>query len=123
MGIIGSIRKHSWIAVAIVGIAIIAFIIGDLTKRSGGADVDMAEVNGVSLNRIQFENMINREEAKIRLYAQDPSLSFNSEMEKVLRDSLWANFVDETVIDEQTKKLGLMAPVRYAVLSTWRNLA
>ncbi len=108
MGIIGSIRKHSWIAVAIVGIAIIAFIIGDLTKRSGGADVDMAEVNGVSLNRIQFENMINREEAKIRLYAQDPSLSFNSEMEKVLRDSLWANFVDETVIDEQTKKLGLM---------------
>ena len=108
MGIIGSIRKHSWIAVAIVGIAIIAFIIGDLTKRNSGADLGMAEVNGVTLNRIQFENMINREEAKIRLYAQDPSLSFNSEMEKALRDSLWANFVDETVINEQLKKLGLV---------------
>ena len=34
MGIIGSIRKHSWIAVAIVGIAIIAFILGDLTKNN-----------------------------------------------------------------------------------------
>ena len=33
MGIIGNIRKHSWIAVLVVGIAIIAFIIGDLTKN------------------------------------------------------------------------------------------
>ena len=31
MGIIGSIRKHSWIAVVVVGGAIIAFIIGILT--------------------------------------------------------------------------------------------
>jgi len=33
MGIIGNIRKHSWIAVLIVGIAIVCFIIGDLTKN------------------------------------------------------------------------------------------
>ena len=107
MGIIGSIRKHSWIAVAIVGIAIIAFIIGDFTKRSNGADMDVAEVNGVALNRIQFENMINQEEARVRLYAQNPTMTFTSEMEKAIRDSLWTNFVDETVIGEQMKKLGL----------------
>ena len=32
MGIIGSIRKHSWIAVLVVGVAIVAFIIGDIKK-------------------------------------------------------------------------------------------
>ena len=33
MGIIGSIRKHSWVAVALVGIAIVAFIFQDLSKN------------------------------------------------------------------------------------------
>ena len=31
---IGTIRKHSWIAVALVGFAIVCFIIGDLTKNN-----------------------------------------------------------------------------------------
>lgn len=48
MAIIGSIRKHSWIAVAIVGIAILAFILGDLTKNRGGIP-DMGKVNATTM--------------------------------------------------------------------------
>ena len=110
MGIIGSIRKHSWIAVTIVGIAIIAFIIGDLAKRSGGKDTDMAEVNGETLKRSQFEKMFEQEAnynkmVKAYIYEQDPTLT--SEEERALRDSIWANYLDEMVVGEQLEKLGL----------------
>lgn len=110
MGIIGSIRKHSGIAVTVVGLAIVIFIVtgNDSVLNWFKSDKNnIAEVEGVALDRMQFANMIDQEEAKIRFYAQDPSMSFNSEMEKVLRDSLWTNFVDGIVVGEQLKKLGL----------------
>ena len=110
MGIIGSIRKHSGIAVTVVGLAIVIFIVtgNDSVLNWFKSDKNViAEVDGVSLDRMQFADMIDQEEAKIRFFAQDPSLTFNSDTEKALRDSLWANFVDEIVIGEQLKKLGL----------------
>lgn len=110
MGIIGSIRKHSWIAVAIVGIAIIAFIVGDFTKRNGGNNEELAEVNGETLNHIQFNNMIQQEE-NIRLMIKeamgDPNPKLTPDEEKYIRDSIWANYMDDIVIGEQLKKLGL----------------
>ena len=57
MGIIGSIRKHSWIAVAIVGIAIIAFIIGDLTKNNRSIP-DVGKVNGQVMTRQHFDELV-----------------------------------------------------------------
>lgn len=109
MGIIGSIRKHSWIAVTIVGIAIIAFIIGDLTKRGGGKDTVVAEVNGETLKRSQFENLVEQEvnySKMVRSYATGDATLYPSE-ERSIRDSIWANYLDDVVLGEQFEKLGL----------------
>jgi hypothetical protein len=48
MAIIGTIRKHSWIAVVLVGGAILAFIFQDLSKNNGGIP-DVGKVNGKTL--------------------------------------------------------------------------
>ena len=109
MGIIGKIRNHPKIAVTFVGIAIVAFIVGDIWSRNSGNrnDNTAAEFADVSIGLDQLSNMYEQEEARIKFYAQNPDLKFNAEMEKAIRDSLWLNLVDETVIGAEMKKLGL----------------
>ena len=104
MGIIGSIRKHSWIAVALVGIAIIAFILGDLTKNNRGIP-DMGKVNGETMSRQRFDELVERAENNYKMQQQVAQVP--SEMQSRIRESVWAEFVEETLFEEQASKLGL----------------
>ena len=69
MAIIGSIRKHSWIAVAIVGIAILAFILGDLTKNRGGIP-DMGKVNATTMTSQRFNELVSEMENNYKMQQQ-----------------------------------------------------
>lgn len=104
MGIIGSIRKHSWIAVALVGIAIIAFILGDLTKNNRGIP-DMGKVNGETMSRQRFDELVERAEDNYKMQQQVAQVP--TEMQNRIRESVWAEFVEETLFEEQASKLGL----------------
>lgn len=104
MGIIGSIRKHSGIAVAVVGIAIVAFIIGDLTKNNRGIP-DMGKINGQTITYNHF-NMLT-EEMENNYKRQQGINQIPADVEYQLRDQVWQNLVTETLTDEQFDKLGL----------------
>ena len=104
MGIIGSIRKHSWIAVAVVGIAIIAFIIGDLTKNNRGVP-DMGKIDGQTITYQRFNELT--EEMENNYKRQQNIAQIPAETEFQLRDQVWQNLVGETLTDEQMDKLGL----------------
>ncbi|MBR1516641.1 MAG: SurA N-terminal domain-containing protein [Bacteroidales bacterium] len=104
MGIIGTIRKHSWVAVAIVGIAIVAFIIGDLTKNNGGIP-DMGKINGTTITAQHFNTRLAELEDN---YKRQQGLSqIPSDVEYQLREQLWQSLVDETVFGEQYEAIGL----------------
>lgn len=104
MGIIGTIRKHSWIAVAFVGVAIVAFIIGDLTKNKGGVP-DMGKIGGNTITAQHFESLMDEAEAGYR--RQQGVEQISSDVEYQLREQVWQNLVDETLMGEQYEKLGL----------------
>lgn len=104
MGIIGSIRKHSWVAVAIVGIAILAFILGDLTKNRGGIP-DVGKVNKATLTSQRFNELVTEAENNYKMQAQASQVP--SEVEMQLRDQVWQQFVEETLLEEQAAKMGL----------------
>lgn len=104
MGIIGSIRKHSGWAVAIVGIAILAFILGDLTKNSGGIP-DVGKVNGETMTSQRFNEMVAEMENNYKMQQQTTQVP--AEMESRIREQVWNQFVDETLMEQQTEKLGL----------------
>lgn len=104
MGIIGTIRKHSWIAVAIVGIAIVAFIIGDLTKNNRGVP-DMGKIDGNTITAQRFEFLMDEAEAGYR--RQQGVEQIPSEVEYQLREQVWQNLVEETLMGAQYEKLGL----------------
>ena len=104
MGIIGSIRKHSGWAVAIVGIAILAFILGDLTKNRGGIP-DVGKVNGETMTSQRFNEKVAEMENNYKMQQQTTQVP--AEMEQQIREQVWQQFVDETLMEEQTAKLGL----------------
>ena len=104
MGIIGSIRKHSWIAVAVVGVAIVAFIIGDLTKNNRGIP-DMGKINGSTITYQRFTELT--EEMENNYKRQQGVNQIPADVEYQLRDQVWQTLVGETLTDEQFDKLGL----------------
>ena len=104
MAIIGTIRKHSWIAVAIVGVAILAFILGDLTKNRGSIP-DVGKVNSATMTNQRFNELIQEMETNYR--NQQQTTQVPAEVENQIREQVWQNFVDETLMEEQTEALGL----------------
>ena len=104
MAIIGTIRKHSWVAVLIVGIAILAFILGDLTKNRGGIP-DMGKVNGTTMTNQRYNELVAEMENNYK--TQQQTAQVPAEVERQIREQVWQNFVDETLMEEQTSKLGL----------------
>ena len=104
MGIIGSIRKHSWVAVAIVGIAILAFILGDLTKNRGGIP-DVGKVNGTTMTSQHFNELVTEMENNYK--TQQQMAQVPAQVESQIREQVWQQFVDETLMEEQATKLGL----------------
>lgn len=104
MAIIGTIRKHSWIAVAIVGIAILAFIAGDLTKNNRSIP-DMGKVDGTVMTHQRFDELVEQMEDNYKMQQQASQIP--SEVQSQIREQVWQNFIDETLLGEQTAKLGL----------------
>ena len=104
MGIIGSIRKHSIWAVVFVGVAILAFILGDLTKNQRGLP-DVGKVNGETMTSQRFNALVAEAEDSYRMQYQTTQVP--TEAEQQIREQVWQRYVDETLMDEQMSKLGL----------------
>ena len=86
MGIIGSIRKHSWIAVAVVGGAIIAFIIGDVWKNNSRIP-DMGKINNSTITYQRFNELT--EEMENNYKRQQGVSQVPTDVEYQLRDQVW----------------------------------
>lgn len=97
MGIIGNIRKHSWIAVTIVGIAIIAFIIGDLQKNRN--QEAFAKLDGDEVTYDYFNSRVLQRE-------QDYNMRGNSNY--AFKESVWQEIVQERLLDKEMNALGVV---------------
>lgn len=104
MGIIGRIRKNSWIAVGIVGIAIVAFIIGDLAKNQSGVS-DMGKIGDQTITYAYYNQKVEEMEANYK--AQQNVAQIPAEVEYQLRDQVWQNLVAEILTGKEFDKLGL----------------
>ena len=104
MGIIGNIRKHSWIAVAVVGVAIVAFIIGDLTKNNN-KQPDMGRIGGTTITYQHFNSL--EQEAEENYKRQQGLSQVPSEVQNQIREQVWQQLVGETLTGTELEKLGL----------------
>ena len=115
MAVIGYIRKHSAIAVILVGISLVAFLVGpnliDWAKNvlgysSGpGTNREVGIINGQSFPLAEFEGLTvkNAEQTKINQQKAD----LTAEEIYTVKDQTWTQRLNQTVMDEEYGNLGL----------------
>jgi len=99
MALIGTIRKNFWFVLILLGLALAAFILMDMTSAPslGGASpgqMTMGEVNGEKIDYKEFQVTEN--------------VLFNGAgdvFEK--RNSLWNYMIDKTIVSQESKALGM----------------
>ncbi|MEI7662992.1 MAG: SurA N-terminal domain-containing protein [Bacteroidota bacterium] len=105
MAIIGKIRKHSGLAVIIVGVAIAAFVIGDFGKKRVRGTDDVGVVNGENIPYVEFNVKVEK-----NLEAQKESAGkekITDQETYQVRQNTWTSTVKEILMGNEYKELGL----------------
>ncbi len=115
MAVIGYIRRHSAIAVILVGISLVAFLVGpnliDWAKNalgysSGpGSKREVGIINGQSLSLAEFEGLTMKNVELTKLNQQKPELTANEIFD--IKNQTWTQRVNEVILQEEYDKLGI----------------
>lgn len=104
MAIIGTIRKHSGLAVAVVGIAIVAFVIGDVFKRQSNIP-DLAKIDGETILNNAFDAKVKQNEDMLKRQRGIDQLSNDESFQ--LREQTWNEMLEDKILGKQLEKLGI----------------
>jgi len=105
MAIIGKIRKHSGLAVIIVGVAIAAFVIGDFGKKRTKGVNEIGEVNGEVISYTDFNAKVDRTMETQKQNSGNDKI--NDQETYQIRQSTWSNMVKSLLMDNEYLELGL----------------
>jgi len=101
MALIGKIRQNFWFVLIVLGLALAAFVIMDMTSANRGSAMNptIGTINGTKINAQEFSRT-------------ESVLSQNSQVQdvNVRRENLWNYYVDKTVVEDETAELGLNVP-------------
>jgi peptidyl-prolyl cis-trans isomerase D len=107
MAIIGRIRKHSALAVILVGVAIAAFILSDLfTGRGRGSRMpEVGQIEGVEITGIEYNRRVEDNIEIQRTNQNKENLTAQESFE--VRNSTWNQILNEVIMGKEYEKLGL----------------
>ena len=106
MAAIGSIRKHGVLLLVIIGLALLAFILGDLSNvhRTFSNKYVMAKIDGKKMDQ-QYSKQYEENTALMKLLQNKSSFEDNETYQ--IHDMTWQQMLQESVLDKQLAKLGL----------------
>ncbi len=108
MAAIGKIRKHSGLLIAIIGIALAAFVLGDLFKsrgQGGRQNVPVGVVNGEEITYQEFSKEAEKNIQNARQNSQNGRLTERQRFS--IRQNTWDQMVKEIIMDKQYEELGV----------------
>ncbi len=101
---INKIRERSGLLLIIVGIAMLAFILGDLFSAKPGQNaVNVGEIAGENIEAADFEKSIAFQEEVLESTEQ----KVDENGREQIRNQVWNQLVRDKVLGEQFEKLGL----------------
>ena len=106
MAAIGSIRKHGVLLLVIIGLALLAFILGDLSNvhRTFSNKYVMAKIDGKKMDQ-QYSKQYEENTALMKLLQNKTSFEDNETYQ--IHEMTWQQMLQEAVLDKQLAKLGL----------------
>lgn len=121
MAVIGKIRSYSKLLIAIVGIALVAFVLGDFIKKGNrdGAK-DFAEISGEKVSFNDFEVKVDQQLNNWK--RQTGSETPTQEIMYQIREQVWNQMLREILMSKEYEKLGLsVSPEELKNLCTGEN--
>jgi peptidyl-prolyl cis-trans isomerase D len=105
MAIIGSIRKHYWLLVLIIGIALLLFVVSDFSRRSSKHTNTIGVVAGEKISVIDFNKKVEENTEIQKINSKKDNLS--QEENYQVRQSTWNQMVNEIIMGKQQDELGI----------------
>ena len=106
MALIGKIREKSWLLVAIIGIALVAFVLGDYLRESNGPESQYGygTLYGEKVDINQYEDDVSSAQANADRTAQQQG---QQKGQQVDRDQIWKLFSEQAILDKEFQSLGI----------------
>jgi len=106
MAAIGSIRKHGIFLMCIIGIALLAFVMGDVSKLSGffSDKYTMVKINNNKLDE-EYRIRLEQNNALWKIFYEKSSLDETENYQ--VHDMTWNQLIDQTIMEDQLASLGL----------------
>ena len=107
MATLQNIRNRSGLLLAVIGIAMLAFIMGDLMKstNSGGNNINVGNVLGQDIVVQAFEQKVNEGIENWKIQNQQTVL--NQTIIAQIREQIWDQYIRDLIMENEYGKLGI----------------
>ena len=109
MAIIGKIREKSVLLVVIIGLALLAFILGDYQKGSSGSDdfIGSGTVFGERIDEVKFEAMVQQFKNNDAQQAEKDKRPYDQAAQDQSANQAWNYFTMSAVLEKEYEDLGI----------------
>jgi peptidyl-prolyl cis-trans isomerase D len=109
MALIGKIREKSGLLVIIIGLALLAFIMGDWQSMFGGSgeSLGLGTVAGEKVDPVKYDNAVQAMQQQDYQQYQQQGREYTQRDQKVSEDKAWTMLVEGMVLETEFKKLGI----------------
>lgn len=115
MSIIQQIRdKAAWLVFGIIGLSLVGFLLMDAFVGGrapgimGGRSTTLGSVNGKDIDYVDFETRRKQVEEQYR----SGGYPINEMMQQNIQDQVWNQYIEENVLEEEYKELGLVVSAK-----------
>ena len=106
MALIGKIREKSWLLVAIIGVALVAFVLGDYLRGSNGPESQFGygTLYGEKVDINAYEKDVVSAQSNADRSARQQG---QQKGQQVDRDQIWKSFSEQAILDREFKAMGI----------------
>lgn len=106
MAAIGSIRKHGTLLIIVIGVALLAFILGDLSKsRRSSREVNIGVVEGEDISYMDFNQQVELRTITTKQQQKKDHLTADEIFR--IKDETWRYMVRNVIMDKEYEALGI----------------
>lgn len=113
MAIIGKIRDNSVLVVAVVGISLALFIVGDwLTNRGSATREDsVGEIYGKKISYTEYEKKVQEATERQKQQYEQSGMEMDDNMRDQIREQVWNQIIMERMVEQVFSKVPLSVSV------------
>lgn len=105
MAIIGEIRKHYWLLVVIIGVALLLFVLSDFSRKRSKQTTTIGVIAGEKISAQEFNKKVEENIELQKVNTGKDNLTADESFQ--IRQGTWQQLLNEIIMNKQYEKLGI----------------